>query len=230
MRLFNRTEPIIRRKQQALDYQDLEGLLRINLKISNQTLLSLFYTRIDQVFVLWGVISAVIFLTAQFTPMSWVTQAIFWSILTGLGIITMMVLAHFWVRVERLEWILYGWGFLMGLGVILTDCGIFLGLSQILLHLSHLWLGLSAVGYLCTGIGMKSRAFLISSLIHILGIGILPYVMGWQFLTTGLVLFINLIFLAETQWDMGCLTEEYALLTVEQQHFNQEQHRIRQLS
>lgn len=225
-----RSESIIRRKQNALDYQDIQGLLRIKLKISNKIIWSSFYTRIDQVFVIWGAISAVIFFTAQFTPISWVTQAIFWSILTSLGIITMMVLTHFWVRVERLEWVLYCWGFLMLLGVVLTDCGIFLGWGQILLHLSHLWLGLSAVGYLCTGIGMKSRAFLISSVIHLLGIVILPYVMGWEFLTTGLLLVINLIFLAETQWDMGCLTEEYALLTVEQKQFNQEQDRLRQMN
>ncbi|WP_013323159.1 hypothetical protein [Gloeothece verrucosa] len=229
MSFFNSTEPILRRKQQALDYQDIKGLLQIDWKISNRRLFSGFYTRIDQAFVLWGLISAVIFLTAQFAPISWITQAIFWTILTVLGTIAMMGLTQFWVRVERLEWVLYCWGFLMILGVVITDCGIFLGWSSVLLHLSHLWLGLSGLGYLCTALGLRSRAFLLSGIFHLLGIAVLPYVMGWQFLTTGLLIVVNLFLLAETQWDMCPPIHNYALLTVEQCEFNQQQHRLRQL-
>ena len=51
-------------------------------------------------------------------------------------------------------------------GVPLTDLGIFLGWGQILIHLCDLWLGLSAIGYLCTGLGMRSRTLIISSIIH----------------------------------------------------------------
>ena len=38
MPLFNPTEPIIRRKQHALDFQDCQGLLTFKLQISNKTL------------------------------------------------------------------------------------------------------------------------------------------------------------------------------------------------
>jgi hypothetical protein len=64
-------KPMIRVKQTALDVQDLEGLLRVHWKIKNLTLHSSFYTRIDQVFLLWGLIAAIIFFTAQFAPINW---------------------------------------------------------------------------------------------------------------------------------------------------------------
>ena len=81
MHLFNTAEPIIRRKQHALDFQDRQGLLNLKLQISNKTLFHNVYTRIDQVFVVWGLITALIFFTAQFAPIDWRTQAAFWSVL-----------------------------------------------------------------------------------------------------------------------------------------------------
>ncbi|MEM6610690.1 MAG: hypothetical protein AAF652_00240, partial [Cyanobacteria bacterium P01_C01_bin.72] len=113
MHLFNSSSPIIRRKQHALDFQDRQGLLRLKLEIRNKTLFSSIYTRIDQVFVVWGLITALIFFTAQFAPINWMTQAVFWSILTLVGTVAMTVLTHFWVRVERLCWVLYAWVILM---------------------------------------------------------------------------------------------------------------------
>lgn len=68
-----------------------------------------------------------------------------------------------------------------------------LGWSQILLHLSHVWMLIVAIGYFCTAIGFQSRAFLLSGLIHLVGIAIHPYVIGWQFLFTGLVMGSNLL-------------------------------------
>jgi hypothetical protein len=228
MTFFNPTEPIIRRKQHALDFQDRQGLLHLHLKIKKTTLFSNLYTRIDQVFVVWGSISAAIFITGQFAPISWVTQAIFWSILTVVGTIVTIGLTHFWVAVERLKWVLYSWVVLMLAGVVITDLGIFLGWGQVLLHLSHLWLGLCAIGYFCTGIGLRSRAFILSGIVHLLGIAILPHVEGWQFLTTGLIMVANLFVFAETQWDMRLPIENYALLTEEQKQFNYEQQQLRQ--
>ena len=55
MTAFSTTEPILRRKQHALDVQDLEGLLRVNLKIKDLELFSGFYTRIDK-FLFCGVL------------------------------------------------------------------------------------------------------------------------------------------------------------------------------
>ena len=228
MDLFNSAEPIIRRKQHALDFQDRQGLLQLKLKISNKTLFHSLYTRIDQVFVVWGLITAVIFITAQFAPIDWITQATFWSVLTGIGTIAMTVLTHFWVKVERLRWMLYAWIALMLGGVIVTDLGIFLGWGRVLMHLCHLWLGLSAIGYFCTGLGLRSRAFIIAGMVHLVGILILPFCLGWQFLATGLVMTVNLLMFAETQWDMRPPIDNYDLLTEEQKEFNRQQYLIRQ--
>lgn len=222
MTFFNPTEPIIRSKQEALDFQDRQGLIRLHLKLGSQTLISTFYTRIDQVFLLWGVISAAIFISAQFLRISWVIQAGYWSVLTLIGTIGMVALTHFWVKVERLRWVLYCWVVLMLGGVILTDLSIFLGWGQILMRLCPMWLGLIAFGYFCTGIGMRSRAFTVASLIHTLGIAILPYVAGWQFLATGIVMAASLLIFAGVQWDMRPPIK-YSLLTLEQKQFNEEQ-------
>ncbi len=228
MHLFNSAEPIIRPKQHALDFQDRQGLLKLKLQISNKTLFNNIYTRIDQVFVVWGLITAVIFFTAQFAPIDWITQATFWSVLTGVGTIGMTVLTHFWVKVERLRWVLYSWIVLMLGGVAITDLGIYYGSGTILMHLCHLWLGLSAVGYFCTGIGLRSRAFIIAGWFHIAGIAILPLFIGWQFLVTGLMMTANLLMFAETQWDMRPPIDNYSVLTEEQKEFNREQYFVRQ--
>ncbi|MEL6494816.1 MAG: hypothetical protein AAFQ41_06790 [Cyanobacteria bacterium J06623_7] len=228
MSLFNTAEPIIRRKQHALDFQDRQGLLNLKLQISNKTLFNNIYTRIDQVFVVWGIITAVIFFTAQFAPIDWRTQAFFWSLLTIAGTIAMGTLTYFWVKVERLRWVLYAWVVLMLGGIAITDYGIYGGSADILMHLCHLWLGLSAVGYFCTGIGLRSRAFIMAGLFHILGIAILPLCLGWQFLATGLVMTANLLMFAETQWDMRLPIDNYGVLSEEQKEFNREQFLIRQ--
>ncbi len=228
MVLFNSRKPIIRSKQEALDFQDRQGLLQLKLQIRNKTLFSSLYTRIDQVFVIWGLIVALIFFTAQFAPIDWITQAVFWSVLTGIATVAMTVLTHFWVQVERVRWVLYAWIVLMLGGVIVTDLGIFLGWGQVLMHLCHLWLGLSAIGYFCTGWGLRSRAFFWAGILHLLGIFALPYFIGWQFLATGLIMTANLLIFAETQWDMRPPVNNYDLLTEEQQEFNREQYLIRQ--
>lgn len=230
MPLFNQKQPIIRRKQTALDFQDRQGLWQFKIAIRDKTLFSSFYTRIDQVFVIWGLIAALIFLTAQFAPIDWITQAIVWSVLTIIGTVAMTILTHFWVRVERLRWVLYFWAILMLGGVIITDLGIFLGWGQILMNLCPLWLGLSAVGYFGTGWGLQSRAFIVAGLVHLLGILILPYFMGWQFLVTGIIMAANLLMFAETQWDMRPPTKNYGLLSEKQKKFNQQQYLIRQSS
>lgn len=229
MSFFNSAEPIIRSKQEELDFQDRRGLLRIHLKIGDKTLFSKFYTRIDQVFVVWGLISASIFITAQFAPISWIIQAWLWTVLTLIGTVSMVVFTHFWVKVERLRWVLYSWVILMVGGAVLTDCSIFLGWGEILMHLCHLWLGLSALGYFATGLGMRSRAFTLAGIFHLLGIAILSHVGGWQFLTAGLVMAASLLVFAEVQWDMRPPIE-YEVLTPEQRQFNKEQYQLRQAS
>ena len=229
MTFFNPAEPIIRSKQESLDFQDRQGLIYFHLRIRNKTLFSTFYTRIDQVFLLWGLISAAIFISAQFIHLSWVIQAGYWSVLTLIGTVGMVELTHFWVKVERLQWLLYGWVILMLGGVVLTDLSIFLGWGEVLMRLCPLWLGLIAFGYFCTGVGMRSRAFITASIIHLLGISTLPYVGGWQFLATGIVMAVSLLIFAGVQWDMRPPIE-YNLLTLEQKQFNEKQYKLRQAS
>ena len=71
----------------------------------------------------------------------------------------MVSMTYSWVKIERLTWVLYGWVILMLLGLLLTDLGIFLGWEKVLANLSHLWLGMSGIGYLGTAFAVRSRAF-----------------------------------------------------------------------
>lgn len=227
MTAFSTLQPILQRKQHALDLQDLEGLLHIHIQIKNFKLFSSFYTRIDQVFMLWGVITAVIFSTAQFLTVSWAAQAIVWSILTLIGAWGTCYLTWYWVTVERLRWVVYAWvGLTIG-GVLLTDWGILGGGWVILPYLCSIWLGVSAIGYAITAWGLKSRAFLVSSAIHLGAITLLQYLPTWQFLWTGIITAGNLFLLAETQWDMQSSNTQ--LLSVEQKEFNQQQQQLRDL-
>jgi hypothetical protein len=228
MVFFSSTQPILRRKQEALDVQDLEGLLKIEWKILPLNGLSGFYTRIDQIFLIWGAITVVIFATAQFMPISWVIQTILWSGLTLLGSIATVQLSWYWVSVEQLRWVVYLWVTLMLGGIGMTNLGIFGGWWLMLPYLCPLWLGLSALGYLGTAWGLRSRAFLFMALFHVVGIGLLPFVMQWQYLITGLLTAVPLFLLAEVQWDMESLSS-YPVLTEEQKQFNHQQRHLRLL-
>lgn len=229
MSLFNNSQPLLRFKQKELDIQDLRGLLQIRWQVGKRTLLCGIYTRIDQVFLLWGAIAAAIFTTAQFFPISWQYQAIVWSVLTIVGTAAMAYLTDFWVKVEQLRWVLYLWGSLMALGLIVTDCGIFWGIGSILMYLCHLWLGLSALGYIGMGLGMGSRTFLLAGILHLCGILLLPYALSWQFLFTGVIMSSCLLVLAELQWDMRYRpASKYQLLTAEERQFNHKQYQLRQ--
>jgi hypothetical protein len=228
MTAFSSAQPILRRKQHALDVQDLEGLLHIHIQIKDLKVFSGFYTRIDQVFILWGAITAVIFLTAQFITLSWAHQAIIWSVLTLIGAWGTYALTWYWVTVEQLRWVVYTWvGLTLG-GVLLTDWGIFGGGWVVLPHLCLLWLVVSVMGYAFTAWGLRSRAFLVSSLLHLGAIGLLPHVPTWQFLWTGMVTAGNLFLLAQTQWDMQS-NNDAKLLSVQQKQFNQQQQQLREL-
>lgn len=229
MNLIPLTQPLLREKQQDLDFQDLQGLLRIDAKIGKITIFSGFYTRIDQVFIVWALICAVMFISAQFLLVSWQTQAIIWSTLSAIGTLGMTLLTWFWVGVERLRWLVYSWVLLMLSGVVLTDLGIFLGWAQVLINLCPMWLSLCALGYSITAAAVRSRAFVLMAIAHLLGIGILPLCPGWQFLGTGLVMSISLLLLAEMQWDMRPPIE-YSLLSPEHKQFNREQQQQRLLS
>jgi multidrug transporter EmrE-like cation transporter len=221
-------EPILRRKQHALDVQDLEGLLHLRIQFRDFKLFSGFYTRIDQVFILWGMITAIVFFTAQFVSINWTQQAVAWSILTAIGAWGTCHLAWYWVSVERLRWVVYTWVALMLGGLLLTNWGIFGGGWVLLPHLCRLWLGLSAIGYGITAWGLRSRALLASGLLHLGAIALLAYFPTWQFLFTGVITAGSLFLLAEVQWDMQSTTDNQ-LLTVAQKQFNLRQSELRQM-
>jgi hypothetical protein len=202
MSFFNKSVPPLRRKQIPLEiHEDLEGLWQVNWQIGKIKLYSNFYTRLDQAFIIWGLVLIPMFATAQFLPISWDLQAALWSILSFIGTAAMVYWTRYWVMRRQVIWILYCWVLLMLLGVILTDLGVFLGWGEILLNLCPLWLGLCALGYLFTGLAVRSRTLIITGIIHVLGIFILPYSGGWQFLTTGALMVVCLLLLAEFEWD-----------------------------
>ncbi len=227
MTFFHPSRPVLRPKQQALDLQDLEGLLQVNLRFGQKSLYKTTYTRVDLGIMLWVPVVAVIFTTAQFSPISWQTQAILWSALTLIGTIAMTALTRYWTKIENVTWVVYAWGLLAIAGLAITDLAIFQGWPLVLINLCPLWLGLSAVGYILTGIGLRSRALLLCGLAHAGAIFLLPYFMAWQFIFTGLVMKACLILLAELQWDMRPPIDS-AWLTPEQKEFNRRQHQLRQ--
>ncbi len=201
MSFFNPDAPLLCRKKGVSDLPEVPGLWRLHLQIGNTTVFSSFYTRLDQACIVWGLISIVIFATAQFMPVDWITQAIWWSALTVIGTVGMVALTPSWLRTEGLGWVLDSWIFLMLLGLVITDLGIFWGWGQVLMNLCPLWLGLVGLGYLCTGVGMRSRSIILTGLLHLASIGILPYVGAMQFLATGIIMGGSVLLLAEFQWD-----------------------------
>lgn len=200
MSFFNPNAPLLSRKQNVLELPALPGVWRCHWQVGNITLFSTFYTQLDQACIVWGVISIVIFGTAQFVPLSWMTQAVWWSALSLIGSVGMLALTPSWLK-EELGWVVYSWIILMLLGVVVTDLSIFLSWGEMLTNLCPLWLGLIALGYLCTGIGMRSRALMLTAIVHLLCIWILPYVDEWQFLATGIITGGSSLMLAELQWD-----------------------------
>jgi hypothetical protein len=227
MRFFNQTQPFLREKQAELDVQDLLGLWQVEYQLGHLRI-SAFYTRVDQAFLVWGAIVALIFGTAQFLPWDWHAQAIGWSTLTLIGIICTLGLTQFWAKIENLCWVVYLWAILMLIGLVLTDYSIFQGWGHILIRLCPLWLGLCGLGYLGTSVGLKSRALSLAGVLHLMMALIIPHFSPWQFLMTGLVMGSSLIFLASCQWDMR-LPIDSQHLTSEQQQFNREQHLLRQM-
>jgi len=200
---FGLTSPLLRRKRSAFEIEDLPGLWRVHWQLGDKTVLSTFYTRIDQACLVWGLISTLIFLIAQFCILDWQLQAVLWTGLTFIGTIAMLKLSHHWRAIKPLSDVIDAWVFLMLFGVVLTDLSVFLGWGQMLLHLCSLWLVLDGIGYLYTGAKMRSRAFAFIGVLNLAGLAVLPYVSAWQFLTTGLITGVSTLLIAELQWDSG---------------------------
>ncbi|HLO85270.1 MAG TPA: hypothetical protein VK203_09700 [Nostocaceae cyanobacterium] len=202
MRLFNYPNLPLRRKQTTEEIEELRGIWLINWQIGKIRLYSTYYTCVDQACIIWSLLVLPMFIVAQFFAVSWVLQAILWSIISSIGVISMIFFAYNWAAAKQITWLLYCWSCLIITGLILTDLSIFLGWGQLLINLCPLWLLLSAIGYLCTGFAVRSRAFLWTAIAHVLVIFILPYISAWQFIFTGLFTASCLLILAEFQWDI----------------------------
>ncbi|MEG4443069.1 hypothetical protein QUB47_10370 [Microcoleus sp. AT9_B5] len=202
MTFFNYSVPPLRRKQINIAVQDLEGLWHVQFPLGKDRFYSKFYTCLDRACLLWSLLLIPIFGTAQFFSVSWMLQAGLRSTLSLVGTAAMVSWTYYWVKIERLTWVLYGWVILMLLALLLTDLAIFLSWGKVLANLCPLWLVMSGIGYLVTGLAVRSRALLATSLFHVLGILILPYTGGWYFLFTEALMVFSLLVLAELQWDM----------------------------
>jgi hypothetical protein len=181
--------------------EELPGLLRLRLDGPSQVLLDTYYTRLDQALALWGCVTAVIFGMAQLSGLSWPVQAITDSILTLASIVLAIWLTWYWTSVKPFRWVVYFWSLLMVMGIGLTDYGIFRPLGFLLVNLCPGWLGLCALGYLLTSIGMQARALTLIGLVHLGTIPLLFIFPTWQYFLTGGVLSGSLWILASWQWD-----------------------------
>lgn len=201
MNFFNPDIPVISKKKSALEILPAPGVLRVHWQIGKFILHSSFYTKHDQACLLWSVLSGSIFVIAQFLPVSWITQAIFASAVTLMGIAGMVYLTWYLTAERRLAIVLFAWAGLMLVGAIVTDLSIFLSWLPVLTNICAFWLSLSAIGYVITAIGMRSRAFFLAASLHLMAIVILPYVAPWQPLITGIVIGCSVYMIAELQWD-----------------------------
>jgi hypothetical protein len=201
MTFFNYEVPLISRKLPVADVRVSSETWRLPEQLGYIFFLSSFYTRHDQVCLGWGVVAASIFAIAQFVSLSWFTQAMIASTLTGAGCLGMTWLARRYTKVEQLAWILYVWLMLMVVGTIVTDLSIWHGWSRVIIGLCPMWLGICGTGYLITGVGMRSRLILLCGGIHFLAIALILLTPSWQTLFTGVVISGSVMALAELQWD-----------------------------
>lgn len=201
MTFFDSTVPLLAPKPSLFEVPQRPGQINLHWQIGSVVLFSTFYTRFDQACLVWGILSGIIFIAAQFLAVDWSWQALWWSVLTIIGIVATLIITPAWVYEDRKGWIIHSWTVLMGLGLILTDVGIVWGWPWVLMNLCELWLILVALGYLCTGLGLRSRTLIIIGSLHGGSIAILPYVETWQFLFTGIIMSLGSVALAQLQWD-----------------------------
>ncbi|NEQ51470.1 MAG: hypothetical protein F6K11_15230, partial [Leptolyngbya sp. SIO3F4] len=171
--------PIFQLKQSLVDPVDLHGIIKIQFGRQDSTFISTYLTRLDQALIAWGIVTAAIFLVAHFYILDWHTQAIIWSVFSCIAIAISGKLTWFWVTTRNQRWILYSWSVLVVLGLCLTDYGILSGWGLVLRHLCTLWLGISAIGYMITGIGIQAQALVLIGLIHAGTIFTLPILASW---------------------------------------------------
>ncbi|MEM6452529.1 MAG: hypothetical protein AAF703_19705 [Cyanobacteria bacterium P01_D01_bin.105] len=204
---------------QALEMQPPSSLLKVYPNQRLNAFPRIYFTEIDQAFLVWGVLTLVIFSFAQFSPMSWLTQSILDAALTGVGMAITSGLTWAIANQAKLLWVVLLWTGLMSAGTIVTVYGIFYSSPLILSNLCLLWLGLCVAGYGVMAIGMRSRSFTVACLVHLGALALpfyeriaslnhtflnstfLNYTLNWQFLSSGLVIALTLFFFSVFPWD-----------------------------
>ncbi len=202
MTFFHLHNAIEAEDNQSLGMQDIGGLLSVLLKQKAQFWPSFELSAIDQAFLIWAGITLVIFLTGQFSSVSWAMQTVIDAALTGVGIASTSRLNWALVGDERLNWVIALWAVLMTAGMCVSAYGIYACESLIMVNLCPLWMGLCALGYGAMAVGMRSHAFTAACLVHTLAIALLHHQPNWQYLTTGLVISSTLVFFSVVPWDM----------------------------
>ncbi len=206
MTSFDFRDTIETHENKSLGVQDLGGLLNtrfeLHFKRNVQDWPIFCFSSIDQAFLVWGGLTLIIFLTGQFSSMSWMTQAVLDAALTGAGIAWASGLTWTLIDDKRLNWVIFLWAGLMTLGVSVTAYGIYSSISVVMVSLCPLWMGLCALGYGAMAIGMRSHAFTAACFVHTLAIPMLYRQPSWQYLTTGLVISLTLLFFSVVPWDM----------------------------
>lgn len=177
------------------------GLITLHHPLPFGRVLKTYYTQLDQALLLWGGVAATIFSIGQFSALDWHTQAVVDSALTLTAIALTMLLTWQWATAQRARWVIGLWSGLMLGAIALNDYGIFTGNSLILRHLCSGWLGVCALGYFVTAVGMRSQALKCIGLLHLGAVPFLSLLTSWQFLLTGAVLSISLWLLGTLQWD-----------------------------
>lgn len=212
MTFFELNEPLLPPPSKTVGMRDLNGLFKAHLRRIAQRLIELLpsvsFTELDQAFTAWGLIALAIFSLAQFSMVSWATQALIDAALTGAGIAGTAKLTWRLAYSESLRWVVGLWTMLMAGGMIATAYGIFCGVGVILANLCVLWLGLCAAGYLAMGVGLRSRSFFSACLVHSLAIIAVQSHPAGQFLISGLVMSLTLFFFSVVPWDMRAAEAE----------------------
>lgn len=221
-------EPLLRSKQHDLDVQDLRGAWHVRHSFLGYAFSSI-YTRVDQVFGLWGGLALLMFASAQILHLDWQQLALAWSGLTIIGVVSMIAIVHFWARVEQLMWLVYGWAALVLVGMLITDWAVFGYGGLVLLNLCPLWLGLCTIGHGLTGWGIRSRTFLGLMVMHAVAMVTVTHLGAWQYVVTGLIIGGSMLLLTQLQWDMRPPIE-YAVLDEQQREFNRQQRVLRSLT
>ncbi|MCT7971113.1 hypothetical protein [Laspinema olomoucense] len=170
MIFYPHKQPILSPKPDPTTLQFQQGLWLIHVQIRGKTIFRQFYTRVDQSLMVWAVVTATIFFTAQ-SGLNWTIQAIAGSILTGAATVIMWNWTHVWVMSEQVQWLIYCWLGLMLGGIALTDASLVWGWSLLLLPVMSLMVGDLWIGLFGNWMGLKISEFPTRSFLPFLGHG-----------------------------------------------------------